>query len=246
MPSEMIDREMINSAARKLYRTCVAGTDFEKSIQFEDLVHAGVQGYLSSSARLDHDQFADPQPFLRKRVYGEMLDMLRRQSLVHLPQKKYGLLKQLRAARRKLEQSGADVDEKLLADYLGWTLAELQELQASAPRIFSDQLETGGDENFSLFDVLETEQGRERQLSAALQKELLALLEICLSLLDDARLRFILVARFQEDLTLRELAAQFGVSEQAIHYQATKGLGRMRDCLESRGWHWDGGEEYLF
>lgn len=243
-----MDYELIRRTAKKIYFSSVVGTDFEKTVELEDLVHAGLQGYLKAQRRLVANEESNPGAYFNKWVYGSTIDFLRKQAMVNLPQKRYQKLKTALTFKKQLEAQGALVEDGQLAEKLGWELAELQELFASVPRVVSAEQDTGGEggESYNLFDSLVTEQGRAKQLSTALKNEIVDLLESCLAGLKDARQRFILVAKFQEDLTLRELGESFALTEQAIHYQANQGLKQMKSCLQKNGWQWDGTEEDLF
>lgn len=243
-----MDQKFIQNIAKRLYSTSVAGSDFEKTVELDDLVHAGVKGYLKADQRFDSDNGGNQGAFYYMRIYGAMVDFLRTQAMVNLPQKRYARYKKAMAVKRRLESSGVEVGDALLAKELGCDLAKLQDLLSSVPRVASAESLVPGqrEESCNLFDRLVTEQGKAKQLSTTLKKEIVELLEACLAQLKDPRQRFIIVARFQEDITLKLLSEQFAVTEQAICYQVNQGLDKMKNCLQKNGWQWDGSENELF
>ncbi len=150
----------------------------------------------------------------------------------------------LKAARKELEEQLNSVDSSALAKHLGWKKKEVENLLASEPKVFSgDEQKNGENSAGSFFERLHGSTSSAPQLDAALQKERAALVGHCLKQLKTARQRLILVARYLEDVRLKELAVQFNCTEQAVHYQETVALKQMRTCLEGNGWQWDKDED---
>ncbi len=237
---------MIRGVAGKIYRHYVAGTEYEVGLSHEDLIHAGVVGYLEAGKRHQQGGNSDSSSFYYMNVKGRMLDLVRKQAMVRIPQLPYAKLKELMAARNELEQAGTDAAEEQLAEKLGYSVEEVSTLLASVPRVFSADRSGRPDEygDADYYDTLLTsKQKKTVQLDRVLKKEISGLIQLCLDRLESGRQRLILAARYLEDMRLRELAESFGCTEQAVHYQERKGLQQMQSCLEKNGWQWDGSEK---
>ncbi len=223
-----------------MYNRYVRDTDFEHRLTREDLVHAGVVGYLEAEQRLEADKSDNPSFFIYQNVSGRMMDLVRKQPMVKMPQQPYGRLKELKAAKKELEQCHDSVDTFKLAQHLGWEKNEVDRLLDSVPKVFSgDSRRDGDDAAGNFFDRLQGVKNNAPQLDATLKKEIAALVAHCLEQLKTARQRLILTTRYLEEMRLKDLAARFNCTEQAVHYQEGVALKQMRSCLENNGWQWD-------
>lgn len=77
-----MDQNMIRGVAGKMYNQYVRGTDYEHRLTKDDLVHAGVVGYLEAQQRLEADKSDNPSFFLYQNVSGRMMDLVRKQLMV--------------------------------------------------------------------------------------------------------------------------------------------------------------------
>jgi RNA polymerase sigma factor (sigma-70 family) len=239
-----MDQQMIRGVAGKLYRRYVAGTDFATCLSLEELEHAGIVGYLEANRKVKPSENGDAGAYYYQCVKGRMLDLIRKQALVRIPQLPYDRLKKLLAAKRQLERNGATANHDQLAEKLGWSVAEIDEMLASIPKVFSaDRRKPGAeDDGTDFYDIFTASAGKAApQLETALKKEIAALISRCMAELESQR-QLILSARYLEDLRLKELAERFACTLQAIHYQEKQALKQMRVCLEKNGWQWDGSE----
>lgn len=238
-----MDQKMIRSVACKLYRKYVAGTEHEARITHEDLIHAGVIGWLEAERRLDSEQPGDGGSYFYLNVQGRMKDLIRKQPLVRMPQIPYTKVKAVMNLSTDMEKAGEVVTPAILARKLNWSVEEINSLLASVPHVISaDRAQADDDENSKgLYDTLLTDkQQHQPQLDGVMRKEIAELIQHCLANLGDGRTRLILAARYLEDITLQDLADRFGCTAQTVHYQEKKGLKKMRSCLEKNGWEWDG------
>ncbi len=230
---------LVTICARKAYRQFVAGTTNEQLICLDDLKHAGVIGYLDASRRFDEKKGGEKHLFLGIRVRGAIIDWLRKQSIIHLPQEQYAKVKDLREAKNLLQKQGREAEPKELAEFLGWREDDVFRINALQPQVKSldRKVNTTEGEGASLMDTLP---GKEQQpLDKVMEKEVAHLIQGCLKNLPTDEDRILLHARMREELKLRHLAVRFGCSPQAIHQRQKRVLAMMRQCLESQGWQYD-------
>jgi len=235
-----MDLDLIRNSAVSIYKRYVAGTDHEMRLAMDDLIHAGVIGYLDGKRRLQPCSADQERVFLRYRVKGAMLDMLRTMPLVRMPRERAVLVKQLKEESRRTESlsAGERQTDKVTAVKADAALAE-------APKIvFGQQMgDRDGKEEGGIFDKLAGSDNP--QISSALRKEIARLIEYCLAHLN-AEQRLILTARYLEDMKLKDLAPRFSLTVQAVHYREKQALAQMRSCLEGNGWRWTGSEGDIF
>ncbi len=231
--------DLTSKCAGKAYRQFIAGTESENLISFEDLKHAGVIGYLDGSRRFDKNKGSNKRLFVGMRVRGAIIDWLRGQSFVHIPQKKYAQVKDLREARQLMQQMGEDTSPERVASFLGWAIEDVHRVEALQPKVNSlDQtLSSDGEDSNSLHDILP---GKAKQpLDTVLEKEIAKLIDLCLENLPSDDDRLLLHARMREDKKLKHLALLFDCTAQAVHQRQKKALERMKKCLESNGWKYE-------
>ncbi len=227
---------LVNLYAKKAYRQYVAGTESEQLISLDDLKHAGVIGYLEAESRFDHKRGVDQRTFLGYRVRGAIIDWLRKQPMVSLPQGQYSRVKALRECREHLMKTGSEATDEQLAACLHWNVDEVQKTRALKPYVRSldkQKKEEGGCE----LDLL-PDRGLQ-PLDSVIEKEVAQLIDICLKNLPSSEDRLILIARMQREIKLKQLAMQFGCSPQAIHQREKRALEKMKECLLAHGWAWE-------
>lgn len=234
---------MIRRQARGVYSQYVRGTGFEPNLTLDELVHAGVVGWLEANKRHIDSNTVNPVFFI-KNVRGRMLDLVRKQALVKMPQEPYAKVKQLMAAKKKLAHNGETITSQRLAAELNWQIEEVETLLRTIPKVFSADTVAGQRENNHDFWEKHTEKRtKPKQLDSLLKKEIADLIDYCLKQLENSRQRLIVTARYLQETSLKELALLFDCTEQAIHYQERQGLGKMRSCLDDNGWQWEGDED---
>ncbi len=239
-----MDMQMIRGVAGKLFNQCVRNSDFEHSLTVDDLVSAGIIGYLEAEKRLKSEKSDNPSFFLYQNVRGRMIDLLRKQAVVRIPQQPYGRLKELKAMKKELEQQVGEATPAMLASRLGWKKSEIEILLAAEPKVFSgDSIKNGEESGGSFFESFLSTKSLAPQLDATLKEEIASLIKHCLEQLKTPKQRLILTARYLEEMRLKELAVLFNCTEQAVHYQERISLQQMRSCLEDNGWQWEKDEE---
>lgn len=228
--------KLVNICARKAYRQYVAGTESEHLICLDDLKHAGVIGYLEAESRFDDSRGVDQQIFMGYRVRGAIVDWLRKQPMVSLPQGKYSRVKALRECRESLMKSSNQATDEEVAAWLGWDLEEVQKTDATQPYVRSLDKDYNG-EGLCELDIL-PDRGMQ-PLERVMEREVAQLIDICLKNLTANDDRQILQARMQRDIKLKQLAIQFGCTPQAIHQREKRALLKMKECLQANGWTWE-------
>lgn len=226
---------LVNICARRAYRLYIAGTESEGLIHLDDLKHAGIIGYLEAESRFDESKGVDRKTFLGYRVRGAIVDWLRKQPLVSLPQVQYGRVKALRECRESLQKSGKDASDEKLAEVLDWNIEKVRKASSIAPHVYSLDKELSEDGATGM-DMLA---GSDLEpVDRVAEKEIAELIDFCLRNLPASDDRLIVLARVQQDIKLKNLATQFGCSPQAIHQREKRALEKLKECLAAEGWNW--------
>jgi len=198
-------------------------------IDREDLVACGVIGLLEAAEKYDSARESSFASFAYRRIRGAMLDSIR--SLSFSPRVVNDRIRHFRAAEEKLLAAGDDITTERLATELKLSVAEVHALVAHmALRSV-----------VSLDRVLFSADGEELQVTqvvgsldspdpvrAVLESELMQALAASLAQLAP-RDREMLALYYVEELTLKEIACVFGVTEgrvSQLHSRAIESLRR--------------------
>lgn len=190
------------------------------SVQFDDLVQAGMEGLLEAVRHYDESKGASFETYAGIRIRGYMLDEVRRNDWV--PRSVYRNGRLIAAAVKEVENRlGRDAKDSEVAAELGISLDEYYEMlndSAGAHLYGFDDLEITD-------DVLKDEtlgasdEPHMNALRADIKTQLTAVID---SLPKNERL--VLSLYYQQDLNLKEIGDVLGVSESRvsqIHSQAT-------------------------
>ena len=165
-----------------------------------------------------------------------MIDQLRVAPLIRLPQNRYQRLKALKKAEGELSQAGYRSDPQSLARRLGWSVEQVHQVLNLSVGVVS----LNGEKHQKDRDHRRTPQqlvgSQESPEQMTLQKELLEVVSKCLQSIRDPKERLILMGRFLEGLTLKQLAAPLGWSIENVRLRQKKALAHMRSCLKRHGW----------
>ena len=198
-------------------------------IDREDLVACGVIGLLEAAEKYDPARESSFASFAYRRIRGAMLDSIR--SLSFSPRAVNDRIRHFRAAEEKLLAAGEDITAEALATEMQLPVAEVHALVAHmALRSV-----------VSLDRVLFSADGEELQVTqvvgsldspdpvrAVLESELMQALAAALGQLVP-RDREMLALYYVEELTLKEIACVFGVTEgrvSQLHSRAIESLRR--------------------
>jgi len=203
------------------------------SLLREDLYQFGIVGLLMALERYEIGKGANFKTFAYRRIYGEVVDAIRRESSVS--KDVYTKKKQIVDATDKLRQSlGRDPAPVEVADVLGITLEQLDQiLYKGEAREELSLDENAGREDSELLNRQETI-ADEAQLSpellmskAILKQELFRMIKKL-----DERPRLILALYYYEELTLADIGSILGLSESRISQIMAKTLAGMRSELK--------------
>ena len=213
--------------AAKLYKQyCPRGE--QGRVGFEDFYHSGILGFLK--AEKDFKKEMGPfKPYAYKRVFGEILDAVRKMPLIRIPKEKYKWVKDLRTAKKSLESQGVDPNTETLSQTLGWPLEAVMEAQALVRHAASiDRVpETGSP--IQLSSKKEADQ-------AILDRDFARIVAICLEQIKDVKARLIFQARNFKEMTLQHLAEKDGCSIETVRRKQARATESMKSCLEKNGW----------
>ncbi len=197
-------------------------------VETEDLHSAGLIGLLDALRRYDRSCGASFPTYARLRIRGAVLDELRR--LDWVPRTIHEKARRVQEVMQRLEQEIGEVPlEEEMADALNMSLGQYRQLLVEirpATFICLDAISgtpraDGHHEEIALIE--DESRGPERTAELHENAELLARR---IERLPDAQ-RKVLALYYYEDLTLREIAEAFGVSESRIcqiHGQAILAL----------------------
>jgi RNA polymerase sigma factor for flagellar operon FliA len=197
-------------------------------VEAEDLHSAGLMGLLDALRRYNPESGASYPTYARLRIRGAVLDELRRMDWV--PRTVHEKARKVQAVMQRLEQEIGDVPvEEEMAEALDMTVTEYRNLLIEIrPTTFvcldavtgttANDGQSNG-ESFADEELLGPDRATELREHAGLLAQRI-------EQLPDAQ-RKVLALYYYEDLTLREIAEAFGVSESRIcqiHGQAILAL----------------------
>ena len=196
------------------------GARLPGNIDLDDLVQVGSMGLLDAISRYDSTQPAQFETFARHRIRGAMLDELRRQDW--LPRKQRQKIKRFEQAEQRLQHHllrlPSDTD---LADELGLSLAQVQQLRLEAFQGVMLSLDTGlprSDATDQDTQIVESERMRWQEpdpADAFALQEVLHTITRRIGLLP-ARQRRIFDLYYGDGLTLAEIAHMEALSPSRI------------------------------
>jgi RNA polymerase sigma factor FliA len=202
----------------------------------EDLYHYGVIGLLEAKRKFDASRSVPWLAFAAFRVRGAMLDQLRVQPLIRLPQAVRQKVNALKAMAADLSLDGTRPDNQCLADRLGWSVSEVDHvmgLAISQVRLAEsrEEGEEAGEERG--FVLIDPEPGPEELI---LRKEIAGLVQRCLAALPSPEDRLVITGRLMEGLKLREIAETLGCTAESVRLRQKKLQKQLKTCLQRQGW----------
>lgn len=225
---------LVKSIARKVFVTyCPLGEAGEMTKA--DFYHYGMIGLLEAKKRYDRSKKVPWLAFAAYRIRGAMLDQLRQQPAIRLPQGVQQKVKELNAAKAELSRIGAPTDANALAGRLDWTVAEVHDTFAKIPYLVPAETEKSGDNmEREMTEVTLTAEGSPER--SVMKKEAAELVRRCLEGLPSPKDRLVIEARHLEGLKLRELADVLNCSIENVRQWQKRVEALMRDCMARHGW----------
>ena len=225
---------LVRGIAAEVYRSyCPAGKagDMTK----DDLYHYGIIGLLEAKQKYDDSKRVPWLAFAAYRVRGAMLDQLRKQPMIRLPQARQKKVKELKAVKKELALSGDNADAEILADRLEWPVEEVHKISGMSPTFMPAHTDHRDREEGGVQGMILTDHGDNPE-TATLKSELADLVNRCLEALPSPQDRLIIVSRVLEGLKLRELAETLGCSLENVRQWQKKVEKMMKTCMENHGW----------
>lgn len=211
-------------------------TRIPASVQWDDLLQAGMLGLVEAAQRFDPDKGASFATYADRRVRGAMLDEVRKNAWA--PRSLHRKARELAAAVREVESNQADranqvsregvAREQEIADCMGVSNAEYHQVVAelhSQKLLSIEELgnEQSDSENFlvsnsPLPDDLADRQHRLEMLAIAIDKL-------------PKREQLVLSLYYDEHLNLKEIGSVLGVTESRVSQLHSQALGRLKQKL---------------
>lgn len=204
-------------------------------LSFEDLVSAGTVGLLKAAKDFDAAHQAEFKTYAYIRIKGAVLDELRRACPVPS-----SVSRQIRAAReinrQIVEQTGSAPTDEQLAEKLGVSVKEVNELFESARAQHFVSIDTLDDEQPALGNLLAT--ADTATPDSQLEKgELIEQLAKAMRELDERRLQ-IIILYYQQHLTMKQIAEVLEITESRVSQLHASALFSLSVKLEQ--WKDDG------
>lgn len=196
-------------------------------IDLDDLIQSGVTGLLEAASRFDPKEGKPFDKFASVRIHGAMIDELRSQDWLPRSVRKSG--RDMSSAIRRLEQSmGRNPTEREVANEMGVTLDEYQQLLLDTNHGIIKPIEEVVEETgVDLVDQRTEEVSIvDRLMKGQAKSELVAGMKT----LPEREMQ-ILALYYQEEMTMKEIAAVFEVSEVRVCQLHSQALNRLRSKM---------------
>jgi len=203
------------------------------SIEFDDLINAGVLGLLDGAQRFDHSREVQFKTFVSYRVRGAMIDYLR--AYDWMPRGLRDHAKELQGAFMELEQRfGRPAEEQEIATHLGIKLADYRE-RLNQVRYMSvihfDDLPShnnDGDE-FSVLETLEADPLLTPESQNTMLEFVGQLADAIAAL--PMRENVLITLYYYEELTMKEIALILGLTESRVSQLHSQMVIRLRGLM---------------
>ena len=196
------------------------------SVQFDDLVQAGMLGLLESVGKYDPSKGASFETYAGIRIRGSMLDEMRRGDWA--PRSVHRNARRVTEAMRAIEhQTGKEASDRDIAKNMDVSLQEYYAIltDAATCRLVSYEEVSEGDDPGILPSVNADDHGAERS-------ELLAELASAIGTLPE-RERLVMSLYYDEELNLKEIGSILGVSESRVSQILSQATLRVRSKVDN-------------
>jgi RNA polymerase sigma factor for flagellar operon FliA len=196
------------------------------SVQFDDLVQAGMLGLLESLGKYDPSKGASFETYAGIRIRGSMLDEMRRGDWA--PRSVHRNARRVTEAMRSVEhRTGKVASDRDIARSMDVSLKEYYAMLADAStcRLVSYEEVNDGDDPSILPHIEAGDHGAERE-------ELMHDLVAAIAKLPE-RERLVMALYYDEELNLKEIGSVLGVSESRISQILSQATLRVRGKVNS-------------
>lgn len=199
------------------------------SVQVDDLVQAGMMGLLDALNLYEESHGAQFETYATQRIRGAMLDELRGADWAPRSVRKHA--REIEQAIHRLEQElGKAPAEQQIADKLGISLAEYQQMLADArghQLVHYEDFENDDGESVA-FNLADSRPSpfqllQDESMRASLVQAITELPE---------REKMVMAMYYQEDLNLKEVGAVLAVSESRVCQLHSQAILRLRSKMK--------------
>ncbi|ACX53103.1 RNA polymerase, sigma 28 subunit, FliA/WhiG [Ammonifex degensii KC4] len=204
-------------------------------VSLEDIEGAGILGLLAAMERYDPSQGVEFESYARYRIWGAMLDEVRRWA--RFSRRTWQQMQAVLKVQERWErEKGCRPKVEDVAQELGWEPAQVDRLGRYFAAFNSFSLEeVRSAEGRSPWEEFLADPKGQDPLEELLEKEDLGRLAEAIGRLEE-RLQLILALYYQEGLTLREIGEVLGISESRVCQLHSRALTKLREILaEERG-----------
>lgn len=202
--------------------------DLPRRVERDDLLGFGMLGLIAAADSWDASRGLKFSTYAYTRIRGAVLDELRK--LDFLPRGRREQVRELERALRSLEQAnGAPPSPEELAEELGLTMDEVDEILVSAKVAGLVSLDDGP--SADLVGLL-SDPSSEDPVGSAEWAELKDVLVVAIDGLPDNE-KTVITLYYAEELLLKEIAEVMGVTESRVSQIHTRALYRLNRGLRS-------------
>ena len=226
------ETSLIRGIAKGVYRECCPLRE-AGSITKDELYHYGIIGLLETRQKYDRLKNVPWLEYAAYRVRGAMMDEIRKQPMIRLPQERQKTVKELKQAKTDFVRNGENRDVERLAGRLGWSVQKVHEVANLPPSFrYVDAEQRDGDGNPDFRGEILIETGDDPE-TVALKKERSDLVNRCLEALSP-RDRIIIESRILEGLTLREVSKTLGCTPENVRLLQKKAERMMKIWMKKQ------------
>lgn len=211
---------------------CPSGEAGEMTKQ--DFFHYGIIRLMEAKRGYDSSRGVPWMAFAAKQVRWAMLDQLRRQPAIRIPQNPYQKIKALRKARLALAKKGIETRSETLAEKLGWPVEEVHTVSSMSPTLLSTETGSGDEKDDEGFGGVALTATGDNPETASMRKEAAELVNRCLEALPSLD-RLVIKSRVLERVTLKALAEPLNCSLENVRLWQKRVEEKMRRCLKRFG-----------
>lgn len=203
------------------------------SVELDDVIQSGMLGLLDAAKRYKDSYGAQFETYAVQRIRGAMLDGLRQSDW--LPRGLRKSLRQVEVMVSKLEQQhGRSPSEQELADALGMSLADYQQLLQDArgyQLVSAEDLQGHGDESY--LERYYPGEKSDDPLQSLLDEDQRDTLVQAIEDLPD-REKKVMGLYYEHEMNLREIGEVLNVSESRVCQLHSQAIARLRSRLRAR------------